>query len=358
MEGFLQEGALIELEFENPKGETLKFKSLVETISSDELFEVYAPMYKGSVYPLAVDDELKLYYSRLNKSTGKYDIFSFRCHVVSRIRKENFAMIRFKRNTEITMVQRRETFRLSYVKKMALTLLHDKGEQTIEILSKDVSVGGLRGIVSTPLAANQEVVCHLFLGDMGKLDIKGYIVFTSPVEDSQLKHDARIQFHTVNKNDMKLLVTFINKTQADMIKKMSSGKHETLMRQALGDSQFEQNSKRQKDDLILKWINYSPFLLWMLFAFGVLMLLSGVPATEYPLQKFFNFVYRRGWNFMMLQNSIYFMLFTMVFSVISMGLNRMRLKRDYDYFRKSYIVIAVLCMITIFITIGIMATQG
>jgi c-di-GMP-binding flagellar brake protein YcgR len=358
MDGFLQEGALIELDFENTKGELLKFKSLVETVSSDDLFEVYAPMYKGKNYPLMTNDELKIYYSRLNKSTGKYDIFCFVSHVVSRIRKENFAMIRLKRTTEVSIVQRRETYRLSYVKKMALTLIKDQGDQTLEILSKDISVGGMRGIVTVPLSENKEVVCHLFLGDSGKMDISGYVVFSTPVEDSQLKHDVRIQFHRVDKNDMKRLVSFINKVQADMIKKVSSGKHELLMRQAMGESRIYENSKREKNDLILSWINYSPFLLWLLFVGSLLVFLSGVPATEYPLQRFFNFIYRRGWNLVMLQNSIYLMFFTLVISVISMGLNRLRLKRDYDYFRTSYVAIAILSFIMIVVTIVLMVTQS
>lgn len=358
MEGFLQEGNLVELDFEKSTGEVMKFKSLVESVSSDELMSVYAPIYRGKTYPLTIGDILKVFYSVLNKTTGKYEIFSFSAHIVSRIRKENIALIRIKRTTPVIQVQRRDTYRLSFVKKMALTLIENGSERTVEILSKDISVGGMRGIVQQPFEPGQEVICHLFLSDNESLDFQGVVLSSHLMEDSRLKYEARIQFEKINPETMKKLVKFINKAQADMIKKVSSGKHERLMQQTMGlDSDFIE-SVRRGPDFISNWINYAPLLLWLMFAASILLFISGMPATEYPLQRFFNFIYRRGWNFALLQNSLAVTSVTFVISVGSLILNRIRLRRNYDRFRMTYFIVTILSLLMFIVTLVMINTQA
>ncbi len=356
---FLQEGHLVEIDYEKANGEVMKFKSLVENVTSDELLSVYAPMYKGTTYPLNVDDALKIFYSVLNRSTGKYDIYSFNAQVISRIRKDNIAMLRIKKVTEVIQVQRRDTYRLSFVKKMAITMEVGESEKTIEILSKDISVGGIRGIVSQSLTVGQEIVCHLFLSDSEHYDIYGFVLSSGLVEDSRLKYEVRIQFHKVNPDILKKMVNFINKAQADMIKRLSSSKHDQLMRQALGETTSYPDSKREKNDCIFSWVNYAPFFLWVIFAGSLLVFMSGMPATEYPLQRFFNFIYRRGWNYTLLQNSLYMMFGTLVLSAISIYLNQLRLKRNYDYYRSTYFVLTTLSIVMIIVIASIIVTtQG
>lgn len=358
MDVLLQEGHLIELDFLKVDGELIKFKSLVDNMSSDDLISVYAPMYRGATYPVVIGDAYKVFYSRLNRNTGKYDVYSFDAQVVSRLRKDNIAMVRLKKTSDVILVQRRDTYRLSFVKKMAITYRNKPGQPTFEILSKDISVGGMRGVVSQPVEVGAELCCHLFLSEEEQLDFNGVVLSAALMEDSRLKYDVRIQFHRADSKTMKRLVAFINKAQADMIKKVSIGRHERLMRQTLGDRSYTSESNRKKPDAISKWVNYAPLVLWLLFATALLIFASGMPATEYPLQRFFNFVYRRGWNYSLLQSSLVLFGITLVLSLVSVAFNRMRLKRSYDYFRTTYFIIAILSVLLLVIISVLLATQA
>ncbi len=173
------------------------------------------------------------------------------------------AYLKIKRLSAFKKMQRRDFFRLEYVKDISLN--YEVGPSKFEnimILSKDLSAGGMRAIAPKLIKAKTKIILFLDIGEE-ILEIKGKIVRVEKIVDSLKNYDIRIQFEYNKKSDISKLTQYVLRVQATYIRKMAQSDNKDRPNLEYSSSTYRE--RRIQRDWINKWLDLSVVAMWFLF---------------------------------------------------------------------------------------------
>lgn len=286
-------GDTIEIEVEN-NGGINKYKTLVDSATSCDYIVAHAPIHAGKVLLLQPGKTLRLFFSKYNAGIDSYEIFRFKAQLEAREIRDGISMISIRRVGEITKVQRRDYFRLSYVKNMLVERLIDG--QTIEVLSKDVSVGGMRFVSKVKLNKGENLNCMLAFEDAPPIAVSGEVINCELLPESTLNYDVRVKLNDVNKEQRSEIIGHINRIQAEYLKRIAHEQYEEHMEAIMAPIDLDKLEQYNDDVGFENKMGYLKALLVLFSIVMVALFFLSRPNSAYPVAKFFNIVYQKGWS--------------------------------------------------------------
>ncbi len=289
-------GGKVELELLDRKtDEELKLKSILESSDDEnEVFVIHAPIHESRIYVIQNGAKLKLYFSSTGLADQRYDVYSFFGTVISREIRDNIPMLKVRRSSEITKIQRRDYFRLNYVREM--DVLKVDNEETIEITSRDISLGGMRFLSNHYFEAEEKIICNINFEDEEMIAVNGNVIVSDSTEDVGFKYEVRVQFEKVSQEIRTTIARWINFLQAEYIKKVSSETYERNLKQIMPQFNAEKLEHYDEERKFKRRLGYVKGLV----ALGMIILIScfyfAQPRNNYPVAKLLGVVYHNGWS--------------------------------------------------------------
>lgn len=348
----LRPGQVVELELTKSKDEILQFRTLVEEFEGDSEFTLLAPLYKAMPYPFRDHDVVDVIYT-VHDEENKPHAFVFQARTVERYRRGHLTYLKIERISDVTKLQRRGFYRLNYVADMNFEILTEENEDNqaaLEtIITRDISAGGLRGIVTMQLPVGTRLRIHLILGTE-TIVLNSRVISSYHVEDSILRYEIRAEFFGLNAKETGHLIQVINQMQSEYIRRMSAITLEERLA-SYGHEELMSSERRRNKDWVLKWLDWSVVLTWLLTFVAIILFLMAFPEMPNTLDRYYGYSVRLEWDLSLIQRNIYVLLTLFVLTSVSIILNATRLKREGDHFRPTLIVMAVLSLILIMIYI-------
>lgn len=148
------------------------YTSKVAEIEKDK-FKVYAPLFKGGIVPLNIDQELEVFF------TGNAAAYKFFAKIIDR-QKEPIAMLTLKEISNCERIQRREHFRIEARKKVKFRILDDIKKGSDKELKKavtiDISGGGIKIITEESIKSNTLMELYIDIPEIEDIPIHGRAV--------------------------------------------------------------------------------------------------------------------------------------------------------------------------------------
>lgn len=284
-------------------GDQHVFRTLVEQVISERQYVVYTPLHQGKVLMTQEGDHFEVVFSKLDRVSGRYDIFSFDAVLKRRLSKDHISLWQIERIGDFKKLQRRDYFRLNYVRLLSIEL-DQRDRMMVEVLSKDISVGGMRCVASQRLVAGEPVTTHLILDPKKPLAILGEVVSSELMTDSQTRYDTRIRFVGITKKLELELSRQINYVQSEMLKKVAAKGGDSQMDKVLAHIDLDKARIKVADDRFdVKlgwWLGVNYLLIMLMFIFYI----AARPTVEYPMERFNDIIRRTDWNAQILYRNI------------------------------------------------------
>ncbi len=111
---------------------------------------------------------------------------------------------------------------------------------------------------------------------------------------------------------------------------------------------YKKNYRNQvKRDIICKLITVCAIFAWILIMLALLLWQSAEPAFLTVFNEYSHDQLTVTWDFFLLRISFLLMIITLLFCIIGVWFNAMRMKRSYDKLNKSNIFIGIFTLIAI-----------
>lgn len=274
----LKVGTLVEIEILSKKQDMLKLKTIVEEVIDESELKLFAPIQKGTNYPLRIGDGFNLITVYKYPTVDKYDILSCRCKIVAKGKEGNISIITVQKTGTFKQIQRRNYFRLPLVKN--LKLLH--GGKEYDLLSKDLSGNGIKGYISRKLPAESEAILYLDTGSK-VLELRTKIIDCHPDPDHSYRYEVRGSFIQLKNSQLSGLLKYIFSKQSESIKKQIDFKdYVSILDTEQSYSDFFSMSNLEKI------IRISPILLWVITLIEYSYLINTFRNKNMGLNFFFS----------------------------------------------------------------------
>lgn len=277
-------GALVEIEV--PSADDIKksekFHVIIDKPFKDGILTITAPMKNSRVVPIQRDTVIKIVFS-VNGSKSA-DAYSVTCRVLDRIRSGKFNTLSLALTSSPKKIQRREYFRFSIVKK--IQFIYDG--QPYEMLSKNISATGVRGISDKKIPDGELCIIHLPIDDE-LLSLRAEVVFSSLSQDSHYKSDLRFKFIGISENDKSKITHFIFKQQSDMVRK-------NLDESGLNRGYDLSHEGSDFGEIQVTIKDYIPPFAWALTIIITGLFLRARPEEMNGLDKFWGYLRDNTWN--------------------------------------------------------------
>lgn len=332
LQSILKTGKQINLSLTNAQGEKLTLKTLIESPYKNNQFSIASPMHEGNFYPLHPKDCFSVIFETSSfDETESLCVYAMAVQVLERNKQGNQIFITLSKQDSPQKIQRRETFRLRMVK----TLNYFYQEKSADLLLKDISISGLRGIVTRRLPIKSTIEVLLDLEDKKRpIKLKAEVLSCDLLSDSIIQHDLRLKFLDTTPMQNDALSHYIFKKQSESLQKMqelndNSNLYETLY--------GHKNNKRRKNDFLVKSVPVLGLISWIMSLFALAFFLQARPEMEYNLDQFFNFYKRSHWDLSSLQLSFFTASAELFLCALGLFMNSKRLKRKEDQYHKGLI---------------------
>ncbi len=303
MEFILNTGKTVELEMYNEAAEErLLAKTLIEKSEGDQYLLVHAPILSGKIVLLKLNEEVRVSFSQYNESRTAYEVFSFRAQVEARQVHEEIAMVGLRRVGEIEKVQRRDYFRLNYIKQMAVTRVSDNRQ--IDVLSKDVSMGGMRFISQDRFSRGAKIICQVNFEDRETVLVEGLVLACGVFEEAVNQYVVRVEFVGLNREKSQRIVKNINLIQATYLKKLSSEYHNKQLDATMPPFNVEKLEQYQDDVKFDISLGYLKGVVWLATIIALTLFLFARPGSAYTISKMLGIPYSYSWNMLLLRAAI------------------------------------------------------
>ncbi len=300
----MSSGSLVTIEYERERDDFIEFSTIVEANYEDAEYLILAPMYHGRVYLFKESDIINVICTYITED-DRYETYSFKAKPIERIKKNDMAYLKIKRLSAFKKMQRRDFFRLEYVKDISLN--YEVGPSKFEnimILSKDLSAGGMRAIAPKLIKAKTKIILFLDIGEE-ILEIKGKIVRVEKIVDSLKNYDIRIQFEYNKKSDISKLTQYVLRVQATYIRKMAQSDNKDRPNLEYSSSTYRE--RRIQRDWINKWLDLSVVAMWFLFLIVSFNFLMAKPPWKFGVQNL-GYAIRTTWDVELIIRNLYFLL--------------------------------------------------
>lgn len=334
----LKVGSLVEMELVTTQDKIIKLKTIVEEIIDESQIKLFAPISRGTNYPIRLDQKFTLITVFKYPTVDKYDILSCQCKITDKQKEGKISTIEITKTGMFSQIQRRNYFRLPLIKN--IDIIHD--EKKYELLSKDLSGTGIRGYISQSLPENTEGFLMLDVGNkILELNIK--IIECKPDPDHSYRYELRGSFINIRNSQLSSVLKYIFNKQSETIRKQIDLKDyvSILDTEAKYSDFFSMSS-------IEKTIRATPIVLWALTMIEYVYLLGAFKENNMGLNFFFReFIRTYRPEFLLTANSIAIII--VVFATINLLLNLIYNNKTKLRITINLIVIMVLAFITMFI---------
>ncbi len=292
-------GDTIEIEFlETAFEDERVFKTLLED-SGDNTILVHCPIMNGRVVLSQVGERVKVSFSEIEEALGKYDIYTYKGKIVERKTVDNIAMIRIEQLSEIEKVQRRDYFRLNYVKSMQV--VKDDMIKSVEVTSKDVSIGGMRFISEEKFEPNEIIVCHVKFEEKEVVSVRGRVIDSERTDLNRLEYQTRVKFDEVPSDKKSIMIRYINLIQSRMLKQAAGEKYQENIDSVLPQFSSEK-LENYKDDMGFRMrMGYAKGVIMLMHILNVAIHFFARPHNNYPASQLLNIEQTGGWSPQFLQ---------------------------------------------------------
>lgn len=198
------------------------YRTLVENQLDSDTLLVYMPMEKATPVLIAKGEKLEINYIQAEQEMGKFVVFSFEAVVEDREHIQNIPMMRVRALHKPRKVQRRDFFRLNIVKPIVLE--KEGGEGSIEVMTRDISAGGMFVISPKPMMQGDRYIVHLNLIEDSPMDIIGTVLSSEQSYDDSSRFKVRFIFEDIDKKNQGELIKQINQLQLLELRRL---KHKT-----------------------------------------------------------------------------------------------------------------------------------
>lgn len=358
MANHLKMGQTVEIRQDKITG-TYHYKTVVEAFENDVLY-VYAPMSRGLPVLFAMNERVKLIYSDHDPETNMDQTYEFSAQVVDRERREKIVLVGLKKMGPIKKIQRRDFYRVSFVKDMSMSMDVENGE-TFHILTKDVSAGGVRCVTNKRLTMGDRVKVNLSLIDDQPLEIKGSVVGVELMPDSVMRYVVRVQFPHVTKASQEALIHQINHLQGEYLKKLAEQRYEHHLDGAMSHMDEERLHQIHEDNKFALRLGYLMALDWLMFLVFFMTVVYAKPVYSYPVAKFFNVLVNQPWNNQLLYLDMGVALVIIVLSMVGLMLDRLKFGQRRPpskslIFLLVFGILALLTLAVLFSTVLVLPT--
>jgi len=338
----------------NYLGEEQVHRTLIDHVVSESQFAIYTPLYQGKVLLVSERQRMDVVFSQLDPITNRYEIYKFKASLVTRITRDNVSMWIIERLGDYSKVQRRDYYRLNLVKPMMMTLnQHD--DLKVEVLSRDISAGGMRCVTNKKLRPLEHVTCHLNMNPSKPLAIQGEVVSSELMPDSRIKFDTRIRFIAMPKVLQTTLMQQINVLQAEYLKKSANSNVEEKLDSVMASIDLKKLDQVNRDGHFEVKLGYLGGLQWLAAIIVVVLYIAARPMSEYPMERWNNIFFSRGWSAQLLYANI-----GMSCILIFLGVVGVIVERNYYAGRKpiklSFLLGIVLGIISILVLVTLFST--
>ncbi|RXV59911.1 hypothetical protein DWB64_13430 [Fusibacter sp. A1] len=331
-----------------------KYRTVIESVEGDKVFEVFAPIHSGKVVLIGNGNIITVVFSQLNKATSRYEIFSFKARLESKENREGVALIKLLRISDFKKTQRRDFYRLNFVKEMELSTSLD-GTGKIEVLSRDISAGGMRCVTTKRVKPGEKVIIHIVLVPKEPIDIIADVVSCDNMPDSMLRYDLRLRFNNLSKSQQTKLIRQINGVQAEYLKKLANKDYESHMEHILPNLSEEKLVRYNADVKFSIRLGYLMAINWILCFVIFILIVIARPVNEYPVARFFNIYTRTGWSPQALNVAIGVSVGTIILSILGLTIDRLRFAGRKPV-NMTFVVCGSFALLAILICVTLYAT--
>ena len=352
LQSVLKPGKQVELNIQDSNGDVHKLKTLVESGFKDNSFGVISPIHEGSYYPLHTNDKLEVTFDVvLEDNVKKKDVYKMKVMVLERKKIDSHSVIILSKISSPSKIQRRNTYRLHILKHIT----YEFEGKTNDILLKNISATGLRGIIEERVTAGAEIEIELDLeNEADNMKIKSKVIACDPVANSMIQHDLRLQFLDLTNAEKNMITNFIFRKQSEAIRKTVDTE---------GRSKFEEMSygynrnKRHGGDFIVRTVPILGLVTWFITLAIVALIVESRPEQMYNLDIYFNYYKRGTWREDLLATAFLVALFEAVICSVGLFMNSQRMKREGDYYNRGLIFNLVFSLLIIVMYIIFLLAQ-
>ncbi len=342
-------GESIELEIHGAKaGEAATAKTLVEESYQDDSLLVHAPIKMGKIVILQPEQTVSVLFSQYDESHDRYEVFRFKAVVESRQLIDEIAMLKIRKIGEAEKVQRRDFFRLNYVKEMKV-ILNESTEQ-ITALSKDLSLGGMRFITNYALKKDEQIICLINFEEIESISVSAAVLDSRLLNAATSQYEVRVKFIKLSREVKKIIVKNINELQAKYLKKQFNEQHEQQIEAVMPPLNVEKMEQYQTDQKFDIRLGYLKSIIWLLLIILATTLLFARPSSAYLITKMLRMPFRYRWNRLLLDISAALSGATLLLSAVGLYISF----KHYGERRKSdntliySVVFSIIAMFTVF----------
>lgn len=188
----------------NKKKSQRSLYSKIQNIVSKKEIVISAPVEKGKIIPLELNQE---YYIYIYTQKGLYKC---EAEVVSRKREGKMFYANLKLTSNMQKHQRREYFRLDFVFPFQFRSKNHYNWLAGTII--DISGGGIKFRSKTQLKADQNIECQISLdldGEIHELLFPGKIIDSVIFDLNSYIYETRVSFDNISKEDREIIIRFI-----------------------------------------------------------------------------------------------------------------------------------------------------
>ncbi len=344
-------GDAVEIVRQNKNSEKeMRFRTIVESKESDDTLLLYTPIYKGSVLPMIEGEIFELVYVELDAKASKYNVYAVKAQVLEIVLRNDIHMILVNRISDVKRVQRRDFYRLNLIKPLLIEAVDT--DNTIEVLLKDISAGGLKALSPINLELDSEYIIYINLIPDEPYIVRGKVLESTYRDEiyGKSKYLIRLSYINIDKVVQGSIVRQINILQTMEIKKKRNfvSSHVNTNLDSIDHKLLNQYNVDRKFDKKQNGL----FLLILMLSFGItaVYLLAGPKEDWAPL---FGVVPSQEWKRGMLRINIWLSTIALLLSMFGLLVDKnhyMGRKRTNVLFlvTSSYALISILLLVTMF----------
>ncbi len=353
LQEILKPGKQVELTITDEDGDTNKVKTLIESGYDGDSFGVIAPIHEGNYYSLHPNDKIQLTFDVPPEGGSKTkEVYNMGTMVLERKKVDGQSVVMLAKTSSPKKIQRRQTFRLHILKNITYSYNGKKKE----ILLKNISATGLRGIIEERIPHKTEVMIYLDLENEEEImTIKCNVISCDQVTNSMIQHDLRLQFLELNSAQKNKITNFIFRKQSESIRKTLDAEGRSKFSDMIYD--YESN-RRHGDDFILRTVPIMGLVTWFMSLSAIALVVEARPEARYNLDQYFNFYKRGYWRTDLLTIAFLIAFVEVVLCTTGLYMNSKRLKRVGDQYNRGLIINLVFAILLIFIYILLPIGQG
>lgn len=312
---------------EDQKPTITRLKTVIETGYENGFFKIITPVLHGRLYNFRVDDDITITFTTQAEQSSdqaadkkveqKKDAFDIKCRVVSRDQKKGMYTITLKVTSSPQKVQRRQAFRVNIFNTYSFKYM----DKNCEIVSKDISSTGMRGLTTMQMSKNDEftIMFNANTKDKSDVDPDTYSMRVFPIRcrvidcmpQSEIRrYMQRIQFLDLTHQQSKFVIQYLYAKQSEIIFTEGS---DSSQREKMDELFNSLNSRYGVDDDETRLIQLLGLINLFVFFLAFVLFFFAQPQSVYGVDRYYNYFKSQLWN------ANYFML-SLISTLLGIGI--------------------------------------